>query len=318
VLLLPQVTRDWLDAALVSSLAAIPDGTSKAGGIAIGAAAAEAMLDEREDDGRFVPFSFPVGTDPGVWRPTPPGFVNDPFAWISKVDPFMIESTSQFRTDGPNALASEEYTADYNEVKALGSLSSTSRTPEQTAVALFYVENSIVMLNRTFRTIAEEEGLTPVEEARLFGMLNLTGADAVINCWDDKGFHRFWRPITAIRLGDDDTNPTTVGDPSWTPLFPTPPGTPPYPDHPSGYNCITGSVMNAAKDFFGTNKLEFTIHSNSSNADREYRKLTDVYKDTIDARVYLGIHFRTADVQGAVLGKKVAAWVSKHYFQPVG
>ena len=317
VLLLSQATRDWLDAALVTSLAAIPDGASKAGGIAIGGATAEAMLDARDDDGRFVPFSFSVGTDPGAWRPTPPGFVNDPFAWISNVDPFLIESTSQFRTDGPNALTSAEYTAEYNEVKELGSLSSSSRTPEQTAVALFYIENAIVMLNRTFRTIAEDEGLTPVEEARLFGMLNLTGADAVINCWDDKGSHSFWRPITAIRLGDDDTNPTTIGDPAWTPLFPTPPGTPPYPDHPSGYNCITGSMMNVAKDFFGTNQVAFTVHSNSSGADRDYTRFTEVYKDTIDARVYLGIHFRTADVQGAVLGKKVAAWVDKHFFQRV-
>ena len=317
VLLLSQATRDWLDAALVTSLGAIPDGTSTTGGIAIGEAAAEAMLDAREDDGRFVPFSFTVGTDAGEWRPTLPGFVNDPFAWISNVDPFMVESTSQFRTDGPLALTSEEYAAEFDEVRELGALSSSSRSPEQTALALFYIENAIVMLNRTFRTIAEDEGLTPVDEARLFGMLNLTGADAVINCWDDKGFHSFWRPITAIRLGDDDTNPATVGDASWTPLFPTPPGTPPYPDHPSGYNCITGSMMNAAKDFFGTNKVAFTVHSNSSGADRDYTRFTDVYKDTIDARVYLGIHFRTPDVQGAVLGKQVAAWVSKHYFQPV-
>jgi hypothetical protein len=317
-LLLSQTVRDWLDTALATSLAAITDGVSKTGGIAIGAAAADAMLEARDDDGRFVPFSFPVGTDAGQWRPTPPGFVNDPFAWISNVDPFMVESTSQFRTDGPDALTSDQYTADYNEVKELGSNAvPTNRTPEQTAVALFYIENGIVMLNRTFRTVAEDEGLSPVDEARLFGRLNLTAADAIINCWDDKDHYHFWRPITAIRSGDDDTNLATVGDPTWTPLFPSPPGTPPYPDHPSGYNCITASMMNVAKDFFGTNRLEFTVHSNSSGADRDYTKLTDVYKDTIDARVYLGIHFRTADVQGAVLGKKVAAWVDKHFFQPV-
>jgi hypothetical protein len=317
VLLLSAATRTWLDAARDASLAAIPDGVDKTGGIAIGAAAADAMLDARDDDGRFVPFSFAVGDDPGEWRPTPPGFVNDPFAWVAHVDPFLLESTSQFRTDGPNALSSAKYVADYNEVKELGSLTSTSRSAEQTAVALFYIENSIVMFNRTFRQIAEDEGLTPVEEARLFGTLNLVGADAVINCWDDKEFHGFWRPITAIRLGDDDTNDATEGDPTWTPLFPTPPGTPPYPDHPSGYNCITGSMMTAAKEFFGSNQMAFTVHSNSSGADRDYDRFTDVYRDTIDARVYLGIHFRTADVQGAVLGKKVAAWATKHYFQPV-
>jgi hypothetical protein len=317
VLLLSTATRAWLDEARDASLATIPDGAPKAGGIAIGAAAAEAMLDARDDDGRFVPFSFAVGSDPGQWRPTPPGFVNDPFAWVANVDPFLLESTSQFRTDGPNALSSAEYLADYNEVKERGSLTSTSRTSAQTAVALFYIENSIVMLNRTFRQIAQDQNLTPVEEARLFGMLNLIGADAVINCWDDKAFHAFWRPITAIRLGDLDGVDATVGDTGWTPLFPTPPGTPPYPDHPSGYNCITGSMMNAAKAFFGPNQMEFTIHSNSSGVDREYSRFNQVYHDTIDARVYLGIHFRTADVQGAVLGKKVAAWASKHYFQPV-
>ena len=317
VLLLSVATRDWLDDARDDSLAAIPDGASKTGGVVIGAAAAQAMLDAREDDGRFVPFSFRVGTDPGQWRPTPPGFVNDPFAWVANVDPFMIESSSQFRTDGPNALTSDAYTTEYDEVKELGSLVSASRTPEQTALALFYIENSIVMLNRTFRTVVVDEDLSQVDQARLFARLNLTAADASINCWDDKAHYAFWRPITAIRLGNDDTNPATVGDPSWTPLFPTPPGTPPYPDHPSGYNCITGSMMNAAKDFFGTNKVAFTIHSASSNADRDYTRLTDVYKDTIDARIYLGIHFRTPDVQGAVLGKKVAAWVDKHFFQPV-
>ena len=135
MLLLSQATRHWLDAALVTSLGAIPDGASKTGGIAIGEAAAEARLDAREDDGRFVTFSFAVGTNAGEWRPTLPGFVNDPFAWVANVDPFMVQSTSQFRTDGPNALTSTAYTADYNEVKALGSLTGSSRTPEQTAVA---------------------------------------------------------------------------------------------------------------------------------------------------------------------------------------
>jgi hypothetical protein len=318
VVLLPAATIAWLDLARDATLAAIPDGASKTGGISIGAAAADAMLDAREDDGRFVPFSFPVGSDPGQWQLTPPGFVNDPFAWVANVDPFLLESTSQFRTDGPLALTSKEYAEEYDEVRELGSnVVPTSRTPEQTAVALFYIENAIVMLNRTFRTISADEGLTPEEEARLFGMLNLIGADAVINCWDDKAHYAFWRPITAIRLGDTDGNDATTADSTWTPLFPTPPGTPPYPDHPSGYNCITGSMMNAARAFFGNDKLEFTIHSNSSGADRTYRKFSDVYKDTIDARVYLGIHFRTADVQGAVLGKKVAAWASKRYFQPV-
>src|SRR5262245_27343955 len=203
-LLLSTTVRDWLDEARDDALAAIPDGGPKTGGITIGAAAAEAMLDARDDDGRFVPASFSVGQDPGQWRPTPPGFVNDPFAWVANVDPFLIESTSQFRTDGPNALSSEEYLADYNEVKELGSnVVPTNRTPDQTAVALFYIENSIVMLNRTFRTVADDEGVSQVDQARLFARLNLTAADAAINCWDDKAHYAFWRPITAIRSDDE-------------------------------------------------------------------------------------------------------------------
>ena len=184
-------------------------------------------------------------------------------------------------------------------------------------MAQFYTVNVIELLNRTFRTISETEGLTLAEEARLFGMLNLAGADSVIHCWDEKAFWSNWRPITAIQQGDNDTNPDTVGDPDWTPLI----ATPPYPDHTSGYNCASGAFMHTAKAFFGKNRMEFSVvkfpGNVTPNATRDYGQLTAVVKDTIDARVYQGIHFRTADVQGAGLGKDVARWLDKHYFQQV-
>jgi hypothetical protein len=314
---LPQVVLDRLDALYADALAEIPDSVSKTRGIAAGAAAAAAMLEARAADGRYVPFSFAVGDDPGVWRPTPPTFVNDPFAWVARVEPFLIRRPSQFRTKGPLALKSRGYARQYNEVKKLGGPTLGSpRTPKQEAVAQFYTVNAVELFNRTFRVITEDRRLTLADEARLFAMLNMAGADGLINCWDDKAFWNFWRPITAIHEGDDDGNPRTIGDPEWVPLATNPP----YPEHPSGYNCVTGAFMHTAKAFFARRKMAFSvvrIVPGMPDITRTYKHFTDVVDDTIDARVYQGIHFRASDVQGARIGKKVARWLDKHYFQPV-
>jgi Vanadium chloroperoxidase N-terminal domain len=289
-----------------------------AAGIEAGKAAAEAMLEERENDGRYGTFTFTVGDEAGEWRPIPPANVNDPFAWVARVDPFLLESTSQFRTKGPHELTSGTYTKEYNEVKALGGNGTTTpsaRTPEQLALAQFFVVNPIELFNRTFRTIAEGEGLTLAKEARLFAMLNLAAADALINCWDDKAHWSFWRPITAIRLGNDDGNEDTVGDPAWTPFV----ATPPYPDHSSGYNCATSAFMHSGKAFFGKDKMEFgltaTIGTPPVAVTRNYVRFTDVVRDTINVRVYQGLHFRAADAQGAGIGKRVAHWLDKNFFE---
>lgn len=314
---LPAATDAWLEveyAAAMAEISAVEQAADVAAGVAAGADAAATMLAVRADDGRFVPYSFTQGFGPGEWRATataPP--FSDPFAWVANVDPFLIRSTDQFRSDGPLDMASAAYAAEYDEVKRLGSQSGSERTPEQTALALFYTGNPVELFNRTLRDVARAEGLTTADEARLFARINLAGADGLISCWDDKDFWSFWRPVTAIRLGDTDGNDATVADPSWTSLVPNPP----YPDHPSGYNCLTSSVMHAAADFFGTKKVTFTVaQSTAAGAPtRTYSRFTDVVKDTIDARIYLGIHFRTPDVQGAIIGKKVAHWADQHYFQ---
>lgn len=313
---LPQVVRDRLDALYADALADVPDGAAKTGGIAAGAAAAAAMLEARATDRRYVPFSFTVGDDAGQWRPTPPSLVNDPFAWVARVEPFLLESPSQFRTKGPRALTSRAYAREYNEVKKLGGPTLGSpRSAEQEALAQFYTVHPVELFNRTFRVISKAEGLTLAEEARLFAMLNTAGADGLINCWDDKEFWSFWRPITAIHAGDEDGNPRTVGDTGWTPLI----ATPPYPEHSSGYNCTSSSYMHTAKAFFGRKKMAFSVVKipGVPEVTRSYERFTDVVDDTIDARVYQGIHFRSADVQGARIGKHVARWLDKHYFQPV-
>jgi hypothetical protein len=330
--MLPQAVRDWLDPAYAHSLAAIPDGPAKDGGIAAGTAAAAAMLAARTGDGRFSPFTVTQGDEPGEWRST--AFVNgipvvDPAPWVGNVRPFLVPNVEILRTDGPNALTSATYAKDFTEVKELGSLASTSRTADQTAAAIFWQDSGIAIWNRVFRALAEAKRLDGVESARLLAMTNLAGADGSIGCWNDKYYWNFWRPITAIREAGSDGNPATEADQDWLPLFnPTIPVsgaplvTPPFPDHPSGHTCISGAFVHALEAFFDTDRIPFTAISNkclpTPCPPRRFHRFSEALEEIIDARVWSGIHFRTADVQGAVLGKKVARYLGEHYFQPEG
>jgi PAP2 superfamily len=318
-----------LDAKLGTSLAAIPNGDAKTGGMEVGAAAAAAMYEARcvspsetpactANDGRFSPFTVTQGDEPGEWRST--AFTStgtpvvEPAPWVGNVKPFLIPSAAALRTDGPNALTSAAYAADFNEVKRLGSLTSTVRTPDQTDAALFWQANGAGLFNAIFRQLAVTQKLDIAEAARMFAMTNMAGADGAIGCWKDKYYWKFWRPITAIRQADNDGNPSTLADQNWTPLFTTPP----FPEHPSGHTCISGAVVETLQDFFGTDKIAFGTFSGFSNSSRSFERFSDAIKEIIDARVWAGIHFRTADVQGAVLGKKVARYLREHYFQPTG
>jgi hypothetical protein len=309
----PVITR--INLLYGDALLAIPDGPAEEGGIAAGAAAAAAMLAERTGDGRFVPDPFTTGTAPGEWQTIPPANVNDPFAWVRNVRPFVLGSAADVRTNGPLDVSSRAYARDYDEVKNIGAVGSP-RTAEQQATADFFTVNPVVTYNRAFREIAAAQQLTLADEARLFAMLNTAGADALIGCWDDKEYWHYWRPITAIRNGDQDGNARTEGDANWTPYF----ATPPYPDHPSGYNCVTGAFMNMGRLFFDSNAIDFRLVRPTASGDvvRNYRHFTDVPRDTIDARVWLGIHFRTADEQGVKLGKDVAIIVDSQAFLPLG
>jgi hypothetical protein len=310
-----------------SYIEALPDSPpgSKAAGIAVGEATAAAMLEARQGDGRFGPPPTLYPPAPGIWRPTPPTFPFDPAPWVGNVLPFIVPSAEMLRTDGPNALTSAAYAEDFNEVKELGSLTSTTRTADQTDAAIFWADNGIALFNRVFRTLAASQNLDIVQNARLFAMTNLAAADALIGCWNDKYYWQFWRPITAIREADSDGNPATEADPTWWPLFhPTTPVfsgpplvTPPFPDHPSGHTSATSAIVHTLQNFFGTDKIAFSAFSNRSGTTRSFDRFSDANKEVIDARVWAGIHFRTADTQGAVLGNKVAHYLEKHYFQPV-
>jgi hypothetical protein len=310
--------RAGLDASYDASLLEIDPGRSKSDGIAIGGAAAARMLAIRSDDGRFGSHAFAVGTDPGEWRPVPP-LNNNVFGWVARVDPFALKRADQFRTKRPLKLTSRQYAREFNEVKALGAQTGSSRTDAQTQLAGWASGNPFVFMNRSMREIALARGLSTGDQARLFAQTSMSTADALIGCWDSKDHWNFWRPQTAIREALFDGNPGTSPVDGWLSLIP-PPG---YPEWPSGFNCFTGAMMHSAKAFFGTEKVSFQTNSvsptpvNPTLYTRNYTRFTDVIDDAIDGRVYNGLHFRTADVLAAKLGSQVAGWVDRHFFGPV-
>ena len=293
-----------------SSLAAISDGAAKTGGINVGEAAAAAMIGARTNDGRFGLFRFTVGTTPGAWRPTPPQFANDPNAWLKDVKPFLIESSSQFRSEGPQELTSNQYAKEFAEVKSVGSLTSTTRTEDQTVAANYWAEHPTRTWSRIFRTLAAQERLSTPESARMFAMLYLTAADALITVWADKAHWSFWRPMTAIHEADSDGNPRTAKDGAWVPLI----ANPPYPDHPSGHLGLSGSIGETLKDFFGGNKMAWS-DTNNAGLSRSYTHFSQAIDEIVDVRVWSGIHFRSADEQAARIGEQVAKYRDMHFFK---
>jgi hypothetical protein len=281
------------------------------------------MINARAHDGRGGPFTFVIGTTPGAWHPSWPFFGLDPTPWVGNVTPFMLPNAEMLRSDGPNALKSKAYAEDFNEVKSVGSLNSTTRTADQTTAAIFWQSQNGGLFGGVMRSLSARFGLSTADNARLFAMSSFAAADASIACWNDKYYWNFWRPLDAIREAASDGNTDTIAEPGWQALFDpataTVPGlsTPPFPDHPSGHSCLSSAVLNTMQEFFGTDKIAFDIVSTRFPTARHFERFSLALKEVIDARVWGGIHFRTADTQGAVLGKKVAHWEKKNYFQPI-
>jgi hypothetical protein len=306
-----------------TSLAAIPGTRFKAQGIAAGNAAANAMIAAREDDGRFGPSQWMPNSDPGHWQPLLPNGTSplDPTPWVGGVQPFLLESSSQFRTAGPNALTSAAYTADFNEVKALGGdgvVTPTARTPDQTHNAVFWQSagGPALLWNGVARNLAEDpaHALNNADSARLLAMMNLSGADAAINCWNDKYHFDLWRPWQAIRQANLDDNPATEPATTWTPLL-----TAPYPEHASGHLCLDGALLHVLQLFFGTDEIGFGVTSSQFGGEtRFFDRFSQPLDEIVEARIWAGLHFRTADVQGLDLGINVADYMADNYFQPVG
>jgi hypothetical protein len=224
---------------------------------------------------------------------------------------WALNSPSQFRPSGPPALTSDQYAADVNEVKEIGSIGSPTRTADQTQVAVFWNGNTPAYWNRVATTVAVERHTTLSENARLLALLNVAMADAVISCWDAKYTYVFWRPITAIRLASTDGNPATTEDPAWTPLLVTPN----FPEYPSGHATVSPAAAVVLGTYFG-NDAEFALTSETlPGVVRTYASFTQAADEAFDARIYGGIHFRSACRDGQALGTEVGSFVMANVAQ---
>lgn len=305
-----------LDADYIAYMNAISNGQPKQDGITVGGQAAQAVLALRANDGldkdpTLVDLN-PPAPGPGIWQPNPTGPVLG--LRLPGVRPLALESASQFRPNGPNALTSQEYADDFNQVKDLGRIDSTSRTPEQTNEARFWTDHDLRQWNDGMLRLAHDRGLDLVQTAQMLAMAHVAGGDAMIACFDAKYHHWFWRPHQAIPLADTDGNPDTVADPNWKPLG----ATPNFPEYPSAHACHSTAVVKALDAFFRTDKVTFTLDSRApgvTEPTRTYDRLHDIVKDVDWARVLVGFHFRSSDLQGSALGRKVGRYVADHYFQ---
>ena len=294
-------------------------------GTAVGAQAAANILALRANDGRFPlnPTPFLGSTAIGQWRPTPSLLPGPPptlapglTPWLASVRPFTMHSGSQFRVDPPPEMTSQLWADDYNETKTVGSLTSTTRTGEQTEIGYFWADSGPLLWQNALRYISGTYLHDTGDSARMFALAEAALADAQIACWDSKYFYNFWRPITAIRLGDHDGNPATVVDPGWQPLI----NTPNFPEYPSGHADVSGAVSHMLRLFFGSDELTFQMTTTNALAPQKTRTFTrfsQAEQEVINARVYVGIHYRNSDTSARAQGVRVANWVFKHSLRPV-
>jgi hypothetical protein len=326
--------KSTFDARLAVSLTAIasdPDETSAgiASGIVWGRTAANGILSWRASDG-FTPAPPPFlgGTAVGEWRPTPPAFLPGAGPQFAYMTPWVISAPSQFRPDGPPDLTSARYTADFNETKTMGNISSAIRTADQTIYAWFWNASTVVylwdhladsLIERGNRDEDNDSGHwgehrdSLLENARLLALLDLAMADAAIACWEAKYHYVFWRPVTAIPLADTDGNPATISDPSWMPLF----ATPAFPEYPSGHSTVSGAAAVVLASFFGERR-HFTMDNDLLiGVTRSFRSFSEALDEIKNARVFAGIHFRSACDDGQATGIQVANWVLDHALLPV-
>ena len=289
-----------------------------ADGVAVGEAAANDIIAFRTGDGlkAATPSYGEIGPIlPGQWQLQPGQAVQTP--WLATMRPFLLEQASQFRAEPPPALTSQQYAKDLNETEAYGALDSTVRTPEQTAIAYFWVGNNINQYNRRCRTSSPSTTWISSTPRICSRSGSIVTTDAGIACFDSKFFYQFWRPITAIRNADKDGNPDTTADPTWQALLPVPG----HPEYPSQHGCFTAAFSDALAAALHTKHLDVTMPGGQNGSTiltttQHFDNVDDIQKQVVDARVWLGFHFRNSVEQGEKLGNDVADWELNRYFQP--
>jgi hypothetical protein len=307
------------DSALATSLAAIPDGSAKSDGISWGASVADQILALRAADhsGGVVTYDAPVGAL--WWIPTPPGFLPPLLSNWPLVTPWCMTGGAQFRQAAPPAPGSAAYTASFREVKRLGRVDSTSRTADQTQVALFWADGGgtatppghwLVIA----QGVSQQKHLSLLENARLFALLGLTVADAAIVSWDHKYYFNNWRPVTGIRNADKDGNPDTVADPAWESLIVTPP----FPSYTSGHSTFSGSSARILGLYLGSDAFSFSTTSDGlPGVQRSFTSFSQAAAEAGQSRIYGGIHWQYDNQEGLASGRTLAEHVFFNFLTPV-
>lgn len=281
--------------------AAIADGPAEGRGMLIGTRVAERLIAERAGDGRSdASIVYAREPAPGVWQPNPGGSMLAP--WLGFVRPLMLSgSISPRGVNGPDELTSAAYAADLAEVRRLGAAESTDRTPAQTDTARFFNSNSAIMVTEGLFDYLDGRPMRLVDSAHLFAAMHTAMSDAIISCWRLKFDEGFWRPSQAIRDADRDGNPATSSDSAWTPLLPNPP----YPDYVSGHGCLTSPAVQAIRRTLG-DRTALTLHSYVTGDDRTFPTLRNLEDQAFRARIWSGLHFRTAMQDAYAIGHQAA------------
>jgi len=300
------------DSLHVAILATISNSPQKTAGIAWGEFVASQILAARANDGSDAVVQPPGGSGPGVWVPSPPAFLPYLLPQWGFVVPFAMSSSSQFRPPGPPALDSQHYAADYEEVKQLGAAVGSTRTADQTEIALFWADGAGTETppghwNSIAQSIGAARGTTMEENARLFALLNIAMADAAICSWDAKYTYHFWRPVTAIAFAEPQLN--------WMSFI----ATPPFPDYTSGHSTFSAAAATVLPLFFETEDLPFTTGSDFlPGVFRSFATCEDAAEEAALSRIYGGIHFRSASEDGLQAGSSIGQWTATHYLLPKG
>jgi RTX calcium-binding nonapeptide repeat (4 copies)/PAP2 superfamily len=302
------------DAAYASSLAKIPDGKSKQDGIILGQQVADQIISWRSTDGANKVVPYTPKTDAGNWQPTPPALAASLLPQWPGVTPFAMTSGSQFRPSGPPALNSAKYAEEVNYVKEIGKIDSLTRTPDQTAIAKFWANGGGTFTppghwNQIASEASALAGTSLEDSARLFALLNIAEADAAIVSWDAKYQYDLWRPVTAIRQADTDNNPNTAADPQWTPLLVTPP----FPEYTSGHSTFSGAAEPVLNSVFGADFGFADRGDKSVNSLRTFDNFAQAADESGMSRLYGGIHFMSANVDGLSSGRNVGNYVVQNF-----
>jgi hypothetical protein len=302
--------RPAIDTAYDKALSSIADSTAKSEGVLVGSWIAGKILAWRATDNFNFPVIYQQPDRAGTFQTSAPsGAVN---TYVPYLTPFVLKSASQFRAPPPPALTSAQYAADYNEVKSVAAVDSTTRTADQTQVALFWFDDDSYMWNTVARMVAVRQGDTLLQDARLFAELNVAMTDGLIAIFDSKYLYNFWRPEAAIHAGDADGNPATTGDPTWTPLR----AAEPHPDYPSAHTANGAAASTVLASFFGTDQMSFGFTTRTvlpANAVRSFTSFSQAATEEGLSRIWVGYHFRTAVNEGAKIGQQAGLWTVNNF-----